>query len=162
MAFSLNRAQLIGNVTRPPEVRMAGAHKVASFSIATNRSWKDQSGQRKDKAEFHNIVAWSKLAEICELYLKKGTKVYIEGRMQTRDWEGEDGVKRYRTEIVAENLIMLGSKGEGSPAEATQSEESAPDFSSDRPQKSIKTTKKPAAVQQEEKEEEVSIDDLPF
>ncbi len=143
---------------------MAGAHKVASFSIATNRSWKDQSGQRKDKAEFHNIVAWSKLAEICELYLKKGTKVYIEGRMQTRDWEGEDGVKRYRTEIVAENLIMLDKKGESAPGAsgAAPSSDEAPNFSSDRPQKSIKPGKKPAAAEQTEKEEEISIDDLPF
>ena len=111
MAFSLNRSQLIGNLTRDPEVRMAGASKVATFGVATSFSWKDQNGERKEKTEFHSVVAWRKLAEICEQYLKKGAKVYIEGRMQTRDWEGEDGVKRYKTEIVAENMIMLGSKG---------------------------------------------------
>jgi len=109
MAFSLNKVQLIGNVIRPPEVRMAGAQKVATFSVATNFSWTDQTGARKEKAEFHNIVAWRKLAEICEQYLKKGSKLYIEGRLQTRDWEGEDGVKRYRTEVIAENL-QLGPK----------------------------------------------------
>lgn len=112
MAMSLNRAQLIGNLTRDPELRqIPGGSTVASFGIATNFSWTDQGGQRQEKVEFHNIVAWRKLAEICGQYLKKGSKVYIEGRIQTRDWEGEDGVKRYRTEIVAENMIMLDRKG---------------------------------------------------
>lgn len=118
--MSLNRAQLIGNLTRDPELRqIPGGSTVASFSIATNFSWKDASGQRQDKAEFHNIVAWRKLAEICGQYLKKGAKVFIEGRIQTRDWEGEDGVKRYRTEIVADNMIMLGhrtQRGAAAPA----------------------------------------------
>lgn len=113
MAMSLNRAQLIGNLTRDPEVKqIPGGQTVASFSIATNFTWTDSSGQKQEKAEFHNIVAWRKLAEICGQYLKKGGKVFIEGRIQTRDWEGEDGVKRYRTEIVADNMIMLDRKGE--------------------------------------------------
>ncbi|PIQ78106.1 single-stranded DNA-binding protein, partial [Candidatus Peregrinibacteria bacterium CG11_big_fil_rev_8_21_14_0_20_46_8] len=113
MAFSLNRAQIIGNITRDPEVRMAGASKVCTFSVATNFVWKDQSsGQRKERAEFHNVVAWRKLADICEQYLKKGRKVFVEGRLQTRDWEGQDGVKRYRTEIVAENIILLDRAGQ--------------------------------------------------
>ena len=110
--MSLNRAQLIGNLTRDPELKqIPGGSTVASFSVATNFSWTDQSGQKQDKSEFHNIVAWRKLAEICGQYLKKGMKVFIEGRIQTRDWEGEDGVKRYRTEIVADNMIMLDRKG---------------------------------------------------
>ncbi len=112
MGMSLNRVQLIGNLTRDPEVKqIPGGQTVATFSVATNFTWKDQSGQRQSKAEFHNIVAWRKLAEICGQYLKKGSKIYIEGRMQTRDWQGEDGVKRYRTEVVADNMIMLDSKG---------------------------------------------------
>lgn len=112
MAMSLNKVQLIGNLTRDPEVRqIPGGQNVATFSVATNLSWTDSSGQRQDKAEFHNVVAWRKLAEICGQYLKKGMKVYIEGRLQTRDWEGEDGQKRYRTEIVADNMIMLDRKG---------------------------------------------------
>lgn len=112
MAMSLNRVQLIGNLTREPEMRqIPGGQMVATFSVATNFTWKDQSGQQQNKAEFHNVVAWRKLAEICGQYLKKGSKVFIEGRIQTRDWEGEDGVKRYRTEIVADNMIMLDSKG---------------------------------------------------
>jgi single-strand DNA-binding protein len=106
--MTLNKVQIIGNMTRDPEIRTtpAGA-SVASFSVATNMIWNDQSGQRQERSEFHNIVAWRKLAEIVGQYLKKGSKVYIEGRLQTRDWVGQDGVKRYRTEIVAENLIML-------------------------------------------------------
>lgn len=113
MAMSLNRAQIIGNITRDPELKqIPGGSTVATFSVATNFSWNDASGQRQDKTEFHNIVAWRKLAEICGQYLKKGSKVFIEGRIQTRDWEGEDGIKRYRTEIVADNMIMLDRKGE--------------------------------------------------
>ena len=112
MAMSLNRAQLIGNLTRDPELRqIPGGQTVASFGIATNFSWNDSSGQKQDKTEFHNIVAWRKLAEICGQYLKKGMKVYIEGRIQSREWEAEDGSKRNRTEIVAENMIMLSGKG---------------------------------------------------
>lgn len=112
MAMSLNRVQLIGNLTRDPELKqIPGGQAVASFGVATNFTWKDQSGQKQEKAEFHNVIAWRKLAEICGQYLKKGSKIFIEGRLQTRSWEGEDGVKRYRTEIVADNMIMLDSKG---------------------------------------------------
>src|SRR3989339_1068835 len=114
--YSLNRACLLGNLTRDPEVRQTpSGQSVCSFGLATNRSWTDQTGNRQEKAEFHNIVAWGKLADICGQYLSKGKKIYVEGRLQTRDWEGQDGVKRYRTEIVAENMIMLDNKG-GAPA----------------------------------------------
>lgn len=110
--YSLNRATIIGNVTRDPEVRTTpNGQTVCSFSVATNRSWKGADGQRQESSEFHNIVAWAKLAEICGQYLSKGRKVYVEGRLQTRDWEGQDGVKRYRTEIVAENMIILDKPG---------------------------------------------------
>jgi len=114
MAMSLNRAQIIGNLTRDPELKqIPGGQTVASFSVATNFVWTDQSGQKQERVEFHNIVAWRKLAEIIGQYVKKGSKVYVEGRIQTRDWEGEDGVKRYKTEIVADNVIMLDRKGSG-------------------------------------------------
>jgi len=104
---------IIGNLTRDPEMRStSGGQSVCSFGVATNQVWTDQQGQRQERAEFHNVVAWGKLAEICNQYLGKGRKVYIEGRLQTRDWEGQDGVKRYRTEIVAENMIMLDRSGE--------------------------------------------------
>ncbi len=110
--YSLNRATLIGNLTREPEMRQTpGGQSVCSFSIATNRAWTGNDGVKQDATEFHNIVAWGKLAEICSQYLNKGKKIYVEGRLQTRDWEGQDGVKRYRTEIVAENMIMLDTKG---------------------------------------------------
>jgi single-strand DNA-binding protein len=106
--MNLNKAMIIGNLTRDPEVRTTPTGQtVASFSIATNYVWVDQSGQRQEKVEFHNVVAWRRLAEICGQYLKKGSKIFIEGRLQTRDWTGQDGVKRYRTEIIAENMIML-------------------------------------------------------
>lgn len=181
MAFSLNRAQIIGNVTRAPEVRVAGSQKVATFGVATNLVWTDQSGQKKERAEFHNIVAWRKLAEICEQYLRKGTKVYIEGRLQTRDWEGEDGVKRYKTEIVADNMIMLDRKGDssgsgaygaastnreaGQAASAPEPVNESADMEANREQRSVKNAQKIAgtkAESQKPQEEEVSIDDLPF
>ncbi len=110
--MNLNKAMIIGNLTRDPEIRnTASGQTVASFSVATNLIWTDQSGQQQKKAEFHNVIAWRRLAEICSKYLKKGSKVYIEGRLQTTDWTGQDGVKRYRTEIVAENMIMLDNRG---------------------------------------------------
>jgi len=110
--MNLNKAMLIGNLTRDPEVRQtAGGQSVASFAVAINMVWTDQSGQRQERVEYHNIVAWRKLADICGRFLHKGSKVYIEGRLQTRDWTGKDGAKRYTTEIVAENLIMLDSRG---------------------------------------------------
>lgn len=112
--MNLNKAMIIGNLTRDPEVRNTpSGMSVATFSVATNFIWTDQSGQKQEKVEFHNIVAWRRLAEICGQYLHKGSKVYIEGRLQTRDWTGQDGVKRYRTEIVAENMIMLDRVGAG-------------------------------------------------
>lgn len=112
--MNLNKVMIIGNLTRDPEVRNTPTGQtVASFSVATNLIWTDQSGQRQEKVEFHNIVAWRRLAEICGQYLRKGSKVYIEGRLQTRDWTGQDGIKRYRTEIIAENMIMLDKVGPG-------------------------------------------------
>lgn len=106
---------IIGNLTRDPELKqIPSGQSVCSFGVATSRQWKDAAGQKQEQTEFHNIVAWGKLAEICGQYLTKGKKVYVDGRLQTRDWEGQDGVKRYRTEIVCENMIMLGAPG-GAP-----------------------------------------------
>jgi len=110
--MNLNKAMLIGNLTRDPELRNTpSGQSVASFAVATNLIWTDQSGQQQKKTEFHNVIAWRKLAEICSKYLHKGSKVYVEGRLQTTDWTGQDGIKRYRTEIVMENMIMLDAKG---------------------------------------------------
>lgn len=106
--MDLNRAMIIGNVTRDPEVRTtATGQNVCSFGIATNQNWTDSSGQKQTKAEYHNIVVWGKLAELAGQYLAKGRKVYVEGRLQTREWEAQDGAKRNRTEIVADNFILL-------------------------------------------------------
>jgi len=117
--MDLNRATIIGRLTRDPEVRTTPTGQtVASFSVATNRVWTDNGGVRQEKVEFHNCVLWGKLAEIAGQYLGKGRRAYIEGRLETRDWTGQDGVKKYRTEIVANNLIMLdGAKGGGASGE---------------------------------------------
>jgi len=110
--MNLNKAMVIGNLTRDPEIKtIPSGSTVASFSVATSFVWKDAAGQKQEKVEYHNIVAWKRLAEICGQYLKKGSKIYIEGRLQTRDWTGQDGVKKYRTEIIAENMIMLDRAG---------------------------------------------------
>ena len=112
MSKSLNKVQLIGNLTKDPEVKYTPAGTaVANFGIATNERYKDKEGQWQDRAEFHNIVVWSRLAEIAGEYLKKGGKVYVEGRLQTRSWE-KDGQKRYMTEIVGQELILLGGRTE--------------------------------------------------
>lgn len=128
MSRSLNKVQLIGNLGKDPELKYTPSGvAVATFSIATSESWKDQEGNQQEKTEWHNIVAWRKLAEICGEYLKKGKKVYLEGKLQTRNYE-KDGVKRYVTEIVADQLIMLdGGGGGGSRSSSSgSSTESAP------------------------------------
>jgi len=110
---SVNKVILVGNLGRDPEVRyMPNGEAVCNFSIATTENWKDKSGVKQEKTEWHNIVMYRKLAEIAGEYLKKGRPVYVEGRLQTRKWE-KDGVTRYTTEIIADNMQMLGSKGDG-------------------------------------------------
>lgn len=110
--MDLNKAMVIGRLTRDPEVRTTPTGtQVANFAVATNFSWKDAQGNKQDRTEYHDIVAWRKLAEIIGQYLKKGSKVYIEGRLETRSWDDQSGNKRYRTEIIADNMIMLDSKG---------------------------------------------------
>jgi len=111
-ARSLNKVMLIGNLTRDPEMKYtASGANVTTFGMATNKSWRDDSGELKELAEFHNIVAWNKLAEICQQLLATGMKVYVEGSLNTRSWEGDDGQKRYRTEVRITNMILLDSKG---------------------------------------------------
>jgi single-strand DNA-binding protein len=116
MANGLNKAILIGNLGRDPEVRYTPSGlAVANFSIATSETWTNKEGEKETRTEWHRIVAFGKLGEICGEYLSKGKQVYIEGRIQTRDWEDKDGVKRYTTEIVASQMLMLGSRDAGEP-----------------------------------------------
>lgn len=106
--MDLNKMQLIGRITQDIELRQTpNGQNVTTISIATNRNWTDGQGNKQEQAEFHNVVLWAKLAEIASQYLTKGKKIYIEGRLQTRSWEAQDGSKRYRTEIIGENMIML-------------------------------------------------------
>jgi len=160
--MDLNKAMIIGRLTRDPEVKtIPSGQSVASFGIATNLTWTDQQGQKQERVEFHDIVCWRKLAEICGQYLRKGKKVYIEGRLQTRQWEGQDGAKRSRTEIVADNMIMLdGAPGaaadNSSPAPAPQAPKEPPVIQVDEAQPPAK-----AAAKQSDKEK-VSIEDIPF
>jgi single-strand DNA-binding protein len=107
----LNKAQIIGNLTRDPEVRETkNGQAVCTLGVATNRRWKDNNGEYREEAEFHNVVCWGKLAELAQQLLKKGTKVFFEGRLQTRNWEDETGIKHYRTEIVAQDMIVLSGR----------------------------------------------------
>lgn len=147
--FSLNRAMIIGNLTRDPEVRQTpSGQSVCSFGVATNRTWKGTDGSKQEATEFHNVVAWGKLAEICGQYLNKGKKVYVEGRLQTRDWEGQDGVKRYRTEIVTENMIILDRGGSGSGPMGGGGSSFTPPMPPNEPSMSA--------------EDEINMDDIPF
>ena len=108
----VNRVILIGRLCRDPESRQANGKAVCNFSMATNETWRDTEGEKQERVEYHRIVIWGKLAEVAAKYLTKGSQVYIEGRLQTREWE-KDGQKKYTTEIVASSLVMLGGKGEG-------------------------------------------------
>lgn len=125
---SVNKAILVGNLGRDPELKyMPNGDAVCNFSIATTDTWKDRDGNQQEKTEWHNIVAFKKLAEICGEYLKKGKQIYIEGRIQTRSWEDKDGVKKYTTEIVANQMQMLGRRDEAiedsyTPPPSAQSE----------------------------------------
>lgn len=111
---SLNKVMLIGNLGKDPEVRaIPSGVKVANFPIATSESYTGKDGNKVEKTEWHNIVMWRGLAEVAEKYLKKGNPVFIEGRLQTRSWDDQNGQKRYTTEIVADNMVMLGRPGGG-------------------------------------------------
>ncbi len=115
MAKSVNKVILIGNLGKDPEVKFTpNGVPVAKFSLATNERYKDKAGEWQDRTEWHNIVVWQRLAEIVGEYVKKGSKIYIEGRLQTSSWEDkQSGEKKYRTEIVAQDLVLLSGRGEG-------------------------------------------------
>lgn len=131
MAGSLNKVMIIGNVGRDPEMRYTpNGTPVTSFSVAAGRRWVSSEGEQREETEWFHVVTWSKLAEIASRFVTKGSKVYIEGRLQTRSWEGSDGQKRYRTEVIAQNMLLLDSrqKAPGLPDDLTVSnEEMEPD-----------------------------------
>ena len=139
----VNKVILIGNLGKDPEIRhLENGTAVANFPIATSESYKDKEGARVDQTEWHNIVVWRKLAEIAESYLKKGSQIYLEGKLRTRSWEDQQGNKRYTTEVVADTFTMLGKKE-----------------SNQNPQKPFNSIDNPSTSQQSKIEEE---DDLPF
>ena len=121
----INKVILIGNLGKDPEIRYTrDGTAVANLNLATSESWNDANGQRQERTEWHRVVAWSKLAEIAKEYLSKGRQVYIEGKLQTRSWEDKDGQKRYTTEIKADQMVMLGGRGDGPRTDAETPPES--------------------------------------
>jgi single-strand DNA-binding protein len=155
----LNKAMVIGNLTRDPELRaIPSGQQVCSFSVATNRVYKDKDGQQQKATEFHNIVVWGRQAETCGQYLKKGQSVLVEGRLQTRSWEGQDGKKNYKTEIVADR-VQFGPKSSGnlqptadSPADARGGNR--------QPQEEPSARDSGAGI--EYPKEEINAEDIPF
>ena len=145
--MDLNKVQIIGNITQDIELRQTpNGQNVTTLSVATNRNWTDSSWMKQEQAEFHSVVLWWKLAEIAWEYLQKWKKVYIEGRLQTRNWEAQDWTKRYRTEIIWENMIMLDKAWDNNNN----------NFST--PTNTTPATKKTTPKQ----EEEISVEDIPF
>ena len=158
--MNLNKAMIIGNLTRDPEIRNTPSGlAVASFGVATNLMWTDQAGQRQEKVEFHNVVAWRRLAEICGQYLRKGSKVYIEGRLQTSDWVGQDNLKRYRTEIIVENMIMLDRAGAGSAPAADSSQPPTP---TEEPVPVVDVNEPAGGGEPNPTEEDIKVENIPF
>jgi len=163
MAKSVNTATILGNLTRDPQLRYTPAgHAVCSFGVATNRTWKTADGEKREEVEFHTVVAWNKLAEICSQYLTKGQKVYIQGRLQTRTWEGKDENRRSRTEIVADDMVMLqrpgGASAPGRAPAAASSPPPAPPKPVEKPvEESVKSEPKSA---KSAKNEDVDPKDL--
>lgn len=151
----LNKVFLIGNLTRDPELKaLPTGTKVASISLATNRTWKDAQGMKKESVEYHNVVAFARQAEVLAQYCKKGSSLYIEGRIQTRSWDATDGTKKYRTEIILENF-QFGPKGSGSGTGAPMT---GPHSDAEAPQANAK----PDLDTIEYPEEEINLEDIPF
>jgi single-strand DNA-binding protein len=166
----LNKAYIIGNLTREPELKaLPSGIKVCNFAVATSRSYKDKEGERKETTEFHNVVAFGKLGELTAQYLKKGQQALVEGRLQTRSWDTANGEKRYRTEIIADN-VQFGFKANGSgpagassgKANATGSVDSTVSVAGE-PAKEADTNVPPADKDKiDYPQEEINPDDIPF
>lgn len=171
---SLNRVMLIGNVTRDPELRYTPqGNAVSTFGLATNRSWKTDTGEIKEEAEFHRLVAWNKLAELCSQLCTKGRKIYVDGRLQTRTFTGSDNLQHTITEIVIDDMILLDSKfaGTAQPVSVpvTKIEESKNEITKEddsKEKKKIKKDEGPASVSPKadsgEVKEDINADDIPF
>lgn len=161
MARSLNKVTLIGNLTRDPELRYTPqGTAVCTFGLATNRSWVTDSGEKREEADFHRLVAWNKLAELCSQLLAKGRKIYVEGRLSTRSWTGQDGAQKSVTEIVINDMIILDSK-----REAGAEEDSIPDYHEEEiPAEGAEAAapKQEKKKKTEEPSEDVNPDDIPF
>lgn len=159
MARSLNKVMLIGNLTRDPDMRYTPqGTAVCTFGVATNRSWTTDNGEKKEDVEFHNVVAWTKLAEICAQLLKKGRKVYVEGRLSTRSWQGQDGTQKQRTEVVISDMVILDKKtDEPAEIEIPETPVESQEPAEEKPAKKEKAKKEKA-----EKDEEPSEEDIPF
>ncbi|MBI4035933.1 single-stranded DNA-binding protein [Candidatus Daviesbacteria bacterium] len=160
---SWNRIELIGNLTRDPELRYTpSGSAVCTFGIATNRYYTTSDGEKKEETDFHRLVSWNKLAEICNQFLKKGMKVFISGRLQYREWEGQDGQKRRDAEITIEDMIILSPKGNGEPAPEDISAEPAKAESKPAEKKAEDTKAEAEEVAPEKAPQEEVKDDLPF
>jgi len=166
MAKSLNRVQLIGNLTRDPELRYTPqGTAVCSFSIATNRNWTTDTGEKKDEVEFHRIVAWAKLAELCSQFLVKGRKVFVEGRLTTRSWTAQDGTQKQTTEIVISDMILLDSKRPDAGESHTEAAEPIEkEKAEEKPtvKQGSKSKSKTEVPEEAKEEEEIAPDDIPF
>lgn len=166
--MDLNKVMLIGNITKDIQMRTTqGGQNVASFSVATNRRWKDQAtNDWREDAQFHNIVAWGRLAEICSQYMGKGKKIYVEGRLQTRTWDDpKSGQKKYFTEIVAENIIMLDSRGGGQPGgnySQSQTQPVANPTANESNNVNIPAPEEIPTINIDEDQEEIKVKDIPF
>lgn len=184
---SLNKVMLIGNLTRDPELRYTPqGTAVCTFGLATNRGWVTEGGDKKEETEFHRIVAWNKLAELCSQLLFKGRRIYVEGRLQTRQWTAQDGTARQSTEVVADTMMLLDSKrspgeaedgvdvsGSGenaptAPVESASSEEPVGEPMAAAPAKAAKKTVKKVKTEEAEEEQpkpeskEINPDEIPF
>ncbi|MEK7461144.1 MAG: single-stranded DNA-binding protein [Patescibacteria group bacterium] len=164
MAWSINKAFILGNVTKDPEMRYTpNGQGVTSFGVATNRRWKDQNGAMQEETQFHDVVAWGKLAELLTQILKKGNKIAVIGRLQSKSWEAPDGSKRNRTEIVMEDFVPLTPKAGGFGAEGDMSQLPS-EGGGEESQAPAAKTAKPAKVEKPAPsgDEEINLDDIPF
>lgn len=162
--MDLNKAMIIGRLTQDPELKSTqGGQSVCRFSIATNFSWSDGQGGRNERVEYHNVVAWRKLADICGQYLSKGKRVYVEGRLQTSSWDDQQGNKKYKTEIIVDNMIMLdGGTGTSGGSSSGQQSPKAQSSGDGADIENVMNKFSGQATKDEGKDDEIRIEDIPF